>query len=69
MLQGLNWNAHHIDGYISEATLLVREVSDTLAAIKANVRQMEDILRRLQKGAMFERKDGKVTPALVLPGP
>ena len=58
--QGLNWNAHHLDAHITEAMRLTRVVSDTLATVKGNVGRIDDILRRLLKHPMFERKEGKV---------
>ena len=60
LAQGLNWNAHHLDGHIEEVMRLTRVVSDTLAAIKGNVSRIEEALKRLLKAPMFERKDGKV---------
>ena len=60
VLQGLNWNAHHLDSHIEEAMRLTRVVSDTLATVKGNIGRIEDALRRLLKGPMFERKEGKV---------
>ena len=59
-VQGLNWNAHHLDIHIEEAMRLTRVVSDSLAAIKGNVSRVEEALRRLLKNPMFERKEGKV---------
>ena len=60
LVQGLNWNAHHLDNHIEEAMRLTRVVSETLAAIKGNVDHIEEALRRLLKAPMFERKEGKV---------
>ena len=60
LLQGLNWNAHHLDSHIEEAMRLTRVVSDTLGTVKGNIGRIEDALRRLLKTPMFERKEGKV---------
>lgn len=55
----LNWNSHHIDGYIQELMAQVKEVDTILKTIKGNVEQTQKILSGWSKKLMFERKDGK----------
>lgn len=55
----LNWNSHHIDGYIQELMAQVKEVDTILKTIKGNVENTQRILSVWSKKLMFERKDGK----------
>lgn len=59
-LQTLNWNSHHIDAYIMEVMALVRDVNETLATIKGNVKRTSEVLAGWVANPMFDRKEGKV---------
>ncbi|DBB00313.1 TPA: Dynein beta chain, flagellar outer arm [Trebouxia sp. C0004] len=59
-LQTLNWNSHHIDDYIMEVMALVRDVNETLATIKGNVKRTSEVLAGWVANPMFDRKEGKV---------
>ena len=60
-MQTLNWNSHHIDDYIMEVMALVRDVNETLATIKGNVKRTSEVLAGWVADPMFDRKDGKVS--------
>ena len=60
VLQTLNWNSHHIDDYIMEVMALVRDVNETLATIKGNVKRTSEVLAAWVANPMFDRKEGKV---------
>ncbi len=59
-VQTLNWNSHHIDDYIMEVMALVRDVNETLATIKGNVKRTAEVLAGWVANPMFDRKEGKV---------
>ena len=59
-MQTLNWNSHHIDAYIMEVMALVRDVNETLATIKGNVKRTSEVLAGWVANPMFDRKEGKV---------
>ncbi|KAL0038617.1 hypothetical protein WJX79_000048 [Trebouxia sp. C0005] len=59
-LQTLNWNSHHIDDYIMEVMALVRDVNETLATVKGNVKRTSEVLAGWVANPMFDRKEGKV---------
>ena len=59
-MQTLNWNSHHIDDYIMEVMVLVRDVNETLATIKGNVKRTSEVLAGWVANPMFDRKEGKV---------
>lgn len=59
--QGLNWNAHHIDDYIGEATALVQDAAKSLGTLQRNTATVRAMLKQWQTELMFERKEGKVT--------
>lgn len=61
MLQTLNWNSHRIDDYIMEVMALVRDVNETLATIKGNVKRTSEVLAGWVDNPMFDRKDSKVS--------
>ena len=56
----MNWNSHHIDDYIMEVMALVRDVNETLATIKGNVKRTSEVLAAWVANPMFDRKEGKV---------
>ncbi|KAK9822882.1 hypothetical protein WJX74_000347 [Apatococcus lobatus] len=58
-LQLLNWNSLRIDDQILEVMALVRDVNETLSAIKATVSSTQKILADWLATPMFERKEGK----------
>ena len=60
-MQTLNWNSHHIDDYIMEVMALVRDVNETLATIKGNVKRTSEVLAGWVANPMFDRKEGKVS--------
>ncbi len=60
-VQTLNWNSHHIDDYIMEVMALVRDVNETLATIKGNVKRTSEVLAGWVANPMFDRKEGKVS--------
>jgi hypothetical protein len=62
-VQTLNWNSHHIDDYIMEVMALVRDVNETLATIKGNVKRTSEVLAGWVANPMFDRKEGKVSTA------
>lgn len=59
-LQLLNWNSLRIDDQILEVMALVRDVNETLSAIKATVSSTQKILADWLATPMFDRKEGKV---------
>ena len=61
-LQVLNWNSHHIDDYILEVMTLVKDVNETLATIKGNVKRTSEVLAGWGANPMFDRREGKVRP-------
>ncbi len=63
-VQTLNWNSHHIDDYIMEVMALVRDVNETLATIKGNVKRTSEVLAGWVANPMFDRKEGKVSTAI-----
>ncbi len=58
----LNWNSHHIDDYILEVMTLVKDVNETLATIKGNVKRTSEVLAGWGANPMFDRREGKVGP-------
>lgn len=64
-VQTLNWNSHHIDDYIMEVMALVRDVNETLATIKGNVKRTAEVLAGWVANPMFDRKEGKVRTYIV----
>lgn len=62
-VQTLNWNSHHIDDYIMEVMALVRDVNETLATVKGNVKRTSEVLAGWVANPMFDRKEGKVSTA------
>eukprot|EP00891_Asterochloris_glomerata_P002883 jgi/Astpho2/2883/Aster-01037 len=56
----LNWNSHHIDDYILEVMTLVKDVNETLATIKGNVKRTSEVLAGWGANPMFDRREGKV---------
>jgi hypothetical protein len=56
----LTWISHHLDSHISEAMVLMRDLSDTVGIIKSNAKATLAILAAWERCPCFERKDGKV---------
>ena len=55
-----------INEYIREGLEMVREVDATLSTIKDNVQATRSILQSWERNSMFERKEGKVRPWLLI---
>jgi dynein heavy chain len=53
----LTWKSHGINEFIVQTMALVKDASDILIKINANVDEMEVLLQQMKENIMFERKD------------
>ena len=58
-LKFLTWKSNGIGEFISTTMHLVKEASNILSSINANVREMKQLLKSLKQNVMFERKEAK----------
>eukprot|EP00904_Undaria_pinnatifida_P003150 jgi/Undpi1/12836/HiC_scaffold_7.g02503.m1 len=53
--QNLNWRSTGIDAFIAEAMTEVKELSDTLAGMKGNLKRLEGMMKTWAAQPLFER--------------
>ena len=55
----LTWRSHAIDEFVREATTLIKEAFDTLNALKANMRAIQEVLNHWVENPLMKRKASK----------